>query len=48
VREEITAAPHASWVPDVTAALNRFLNEPFKRKLTRRVAYQARETVKGE
>ncbi|MDF1794623.1 MAG: Rieske (2Fe-2S) protein [Thalassobaculaceae bacterium] len=48
VREEIAAAPHACWVPDVAAALNRFLNEPFKRKLTRRVAHQARETVKGE
>ena len=48
VREEIEAAPHASWVPDLAAALNRFLNEPFKRKLTRRVAYQARETVKSE
>ena len=48
VREEIEAAPHASWVPDLAAALNRFMNEPFKRKLTRRVAYQARETVKGE
>ena len=48
VREEIAAAPNASWVPDLAAALNRFLNEPFKRKLTRRVAYQARETVKGE
>lgn len=48
VREEIAATPRASWVPDLAAALNRFLNEPFKRKLTRRVAYQARETVKGE
>jgi len=48
VREEIAESPNACWVPDVTAALNRFLNEPFKRKLTRRVAYQARETVKGE
>ncbi len=48
VREEIAAAPNASWVPDLAAALNRFLNEPFKRKLTRRVAFQARETVKGE
>ncbi len=48
VREEIAAAPNACWVPDLAASLNRFLNEPFKRKLTRRVAYQARETVKGE
>ena len=48
VREEIDESPHASWVPDLAAALNRFLNEPFKRKLTRRVAYQARETVQGE
>lgn len=48
IREEIDAAPHAFWVPDLAAALNRFLNEPFKRKLTRQVAYQARETVKGE
>lgn len=48
VREEIEHSPHAHWVPDLTAALNRFLNEPFKRKLTRRVAHQARETVKGE
>lgn len=48
VREEIAAAPQASWVPELAGALNRFLNEPFKRKLTRRNAYQARETVKGE
>lgn len=48
VREEIGASPNAFWVPELAAALNRFLNEPFKRKLTRRVAYQARETVKGE
>ena len=48
VREEIARAPQASWVPDLAAALNRFLHEPFKRKLTRRTAFQARETVKGE
>ncbi|NQW11321.1 MAG: hypothetical protein HQ481_15765 [Alphaproteobacteria bacterium] len=48
VREEVAANPNACWVPALTAALNRFLNEPFKRKLTRRTAYQARQTVEGE
>ena len=48
VREEVTAQPNASWVPGLVAALNRFLNEPFKRKLTRRTAHQARKTVEGE
>ncbi len=48
VREEIAASANACWVPDLASALNRFLNEPFKRKLTRRVAFQARATVEGE
>ncbi|EDP61023.1 ferredoxin domain protein [alpha proteobacterium BAL199] len=48
VREEVAAAPNAAWVPALVAALNRFLNEPFRRILTRRIAHQARETIKGE
>ncbi|MEQ8395968.1 Rieske (2Fe-2S) protein [Thalassobaculum sp.] len=48
VREEVATAPNAAWVPALVAALNRFLNEPFRRILTRRIAYQARETIKGE
>lgn len=48
VREEVTANPTAAWGPDLVAALNRFLNEPFKRKLTRRTAHQARKTIEGE
>ena len=48
VREEIRAKPSAAWVPTIAAALNRFLNEPFKRKHTRRVAYQAMATVAAE
>ena len=48
VREEVAAAPNAAWVPALAAALNRFLNEPFRRILPRRIAHQARETVRGE
>jgi len=48
VREEVAAKPTAPWVPALVSALNRFLNEPFKRKLTRRSAYQALRTVEGE
>jgi nitrite reductase/ring-hydroxylating ferredoxin subunit len=47
VREEVLLRPEAPWVPALTAALNRFLNEPFTRKLTRRTAYQALKTVEG-
>lgn len=48
VREEVAAAPNAAWVPALAAALNRFLHEPLRRILTRRIAHQARATVKGE
>jgi len=48
VREEVAVAPDAPWVPALAAALNRFLNEPFRRILPRRIAHQARATVKGE
>ncbi|MCR9175610.1 MAG: Rieske 2Fe-2S domain-containing protein [Alphaproteobacteria bacterium] len=48
VREEVLLRPEAPWVPALVAALNRFLNEPFTRKLTRRTAYQALKTVEGE
>lgn len=48
VREEVATAPNAAWVPALAAALNRFLNEPFRRILPRRIAHQARETVQGE
>lgn len=48
VRDEVAEAPQAAWAPTLAAALNRFLNEPFRRILTRRIAHQARETVRGE
>ena len=48
VREEVAQAPHAAWVPTLAAALNRFLNEPFRRILPRRIALQARATVRAE
>ena len=48
VREEVLLRQEAPWVPALVAALNRFLNEPFTRKLTRRTAYQALKTVEGE
>lgn len=48
VREEVEARPEAPWVPGLVTALNRFLNEPIVRKLTRRTAYQALKTVEGE
>jgi hypothetical protein len=48
VREEVLLRPQAPWVPALVAALSRFLNEPFPRKLTRRTAYQALKTVEGE
>ncbi|MEQ8815621.1 MAG: Rieske 2Fe-2S domain-containing protein [Thalassobaculum sp.] len=48
VREEVAVAPNAARVPALAAALNRFLNEPYRRILPRRIAHQARETVRGE
>ena len=41
VREEITNAPNAPWVPTLLAATNRFLHAPLKRKHATRVARQA-------
>lgn len=47
-REEIAADPAAPWVPDLLAAVNRFLNEPLKRKHSKRTARQAISFVAGE
>ena len=41
VREEVTAAPQAPWVPTLLAATRRFLESPLKRKHSLRTAYQA-------
>ena len=41
VREEVTAAPEAPWVPALVAATRRFLESPLKRKHSLRTAYQA-------
>lgn len=40
-REEIEARPAAPWVPDLLAAVNRFLHSPLKRKHATRVARQS-------
>ena len=52
VKAEITAAPEAphqpAWVPVMLAAVNRFLNEPFKRKHALRTAHQALGFVAAE
>lgn len=48
VKAEVTAAPEAPWVPILLAAVNRFLNEPFKRKHTLRTAKQALGFVAAE
>lgn len=48
VHDEIAAAPEAPWVPRLAAALNRFLNSPFKRKHTLRTAQQSLDFVAAE
>ena len=40
-REEVEAHPEAPWVPDLLAAVNRFLHAPLKRKHATRVARQS-------
>jgi nitrite reductase/ring-hydroxylating ferredoxin subunit len=48
VKAEVTAAPAAPWVPVLLAALNRFMNQPFKRKHALRTARQAMDFVAAE
>ncbi len=48
VKAEIDAAPEAPWVPTLLAAVNRFLQEPFKRKHPLRTAHQAMGFVAAE
>jgi nitrite reductase/ring-hydroxylating ferredoxin subunit len=48
VRSEVAAAPDAPWAPTLLAAVNRFLNEPLRRKHPLRVARQAMDFVAGE
>lgn len=47
-REEIRRRPDAPFVPKLLAALNRFVNEPVKRKHARRVANQAQKFVEAQ
>ncbi|GAB4365214.1 MAG: hypothetical protein Kow00114_22290 [Kiloniellaceae bacterium] len=47
-KAEIAAAPDAPWVATLLAALNRFLNEPLRRKHPLRVAHQAMGFVAAE
>jgi nitrite reductase/ring-hydroxylating ferredoxin subunit len=44
-RDEWTAAPDAPWVPDLLAAVKRFLETPIKRKHTLRTARQSLDFV---
>ena len=48
VKSEITAAPDAPWGPVMLAAVNRFLNNPFRRKHSLRTARQALGFVAAE
>ncbi len=48
VGSEVAAAPNALWLGDATAALNRFLNSPLKRKHVIRTAKQALDFVASE
>jgi nitrite reductase/ring-hydroxylating ferredoxin subunit len=47
-KAEIAAAPDAPWIPTLLAALNRFMNGPFKRKHSLRTAHQALSFVAAE
>lgn len=48
IREEVTRRPDAAFVPPLLAALNRFVNEPVKRKHARREAFQAMKFVEAQ
>lgn len=48
VEEEVIHNKNSVFAADLLAATNRFLHSPFKRKHTRRVAYQALEFVARE
>jgi len=47
-REEVLARPDAPWAGVMAASVNRFLNEPLKRKHTTRTARQALGFVAAE
>jgi hypothetical protein len=47
-KAESAAAPAAIWIPTLLAALNRFMNGPFKRKHSLRTAHQALGFVAAE
>jgi hypothetical protein len=47
-KAEVAADPAAPWVPTLLAALNRFMNGPFKRKHSLRTAHQALGFVAAE
>ena len=48
LKEEIANAPDAAWKPVALAALNRFANEPVKKKHVRRAVTQAVKFVELE
>lgn len=48
IREEVARQPHAPWVAPLLAALNRYLNEPPKKKHMRRSATQALRFVEAQ
>ena len=48
LKEELEANPDAPWKGVALAALNRFVNEPVKRKHMRRAVTQARKFVELE
>ena len=45
---EVSRNPEAAYVQDLIAAINRFLNSPFKRKHTKRTAAQSLDFVSKE
>jgi len=47
-KAEVTASPAAPWVAPLLAAVNRFLNEPLRRKHPLRAARQAMDFVAAE
>ncbi|NNF80148.1 MAG: hypothetical protein HKN05_19170, partial [Rhizobiales bacterium] len=48
LKEELELSPDASWKPTALAALNRFVNEPAKKKHMRRAVTQAAKFVELE
>ena len=48
LKEELALNPHAPWKPVALAALNRFVNEPIKKKHIRRTVIQASKFVELE